>query len=77
MYDDLEQWMAQMVSMLTSEEYERFGPALQEAGLAIAELRQVERDVQRVRGVYERALVELDRVEERAYNALRLWKDAK
>jgi hypothetical protein len=37
----------------------------------------VERDVQRVRGVYERALVELDRVEERAYNALRLWKDAK
>jgi Zn-finger domain-containing protein len=77
MYEDLEQWMAQMVSMLTSEEYERFGPALQEAGLAIAELRQVERDVQRVRGVYERALVELDRVEERAYYALRLWKDAK
>jgi hypothetical protein len=77
MYEDLEQWMAQMVSMLTSEEYERFGPALQEAGLAIAELRQVERDVQWVRGVYELALVELDRVEDRAYYALRLWKDAK
>lgn len=59
------------------EEYERFGPALQEAGLAVAELCQVERDVQRVRGVYERALEDLDRAEERMYNALRFFEDAR
>ena len=58
------------------EEYERLGPALQEAGLAVAELCQVERDVQRVRGVYERALEDLDRAEERMYNALRFFEDA-
>jgi hypothetical protein len=76
MDEDLEQRMAQMVSMLTPEEYERLGPALQEAGLAVAELCQVERDVQRVRGVYERALEDLDRAEERMYNALRFFEDA-
>jgi hypothetical protein len=73
MDEDLEQRMAQMVSMLTPEEYERLGPALQEAGLAVAELCQVELDVQRVRGVYERALEDLDRAEERMYNALRFF----
>jgi hypothetical protein len=76
MDEDLEQRMAQMVSMLTPEEYERLGPALQEAGLAVAELCQVERDVQRVRGVYERALEDLDCAEERMYNALRFFEDA-
>jgi hypothetical protein len=76
MDEDLEQWLAQMVSMLTSEEYERFGPALRELGLALAERRLAEREVDRVREVYERVLEDLDRAEERTRNARRLWEDA-
>jgi hypothetical protein len=84
MDEDLEQWMAQMVGMLTSEEYERYGPALQEAGLAIAELRLSQRELQRNRqrtlvgrilGL-KRAQDDLYRAEERVYYALQLFEDA-
>ena len=76
MYEDLEQKLAELVADLSPEEYQRLEPALQEAGLALAELRQVQREVQSVRGVYQRALEDLDRAEERARYALRLWRDA-
>jgi hypothetical protein len=79
MDEDLEQWTAQMVSMLTSEEYERYGPGLQEFGLAVAELRQVQRELRSSRPdriqVLKQALEDLDEVAERAYNARRLWED--
>jgi hypothetical protein len=84
MYEDLEQWLAQTVSMLTSEEYERFGPALQEAGLAIAELRLSQRELQcnrqrtlvgRILGL-KRAQEGLCRSGERVYNARLLLLDA-
>jgi len=76
MYEDLEARVALLVASLPPEEYERFGPAIQELGLAVAEFRHVERDVQRVRGVYRQALEDLDRAEERVHNAIRLWEDA-
>ena len=84
MDEDLEQWMAQMVGMLTSEEYERFGPALQEAGLAIAELRLSQRELERNRqrtlvdrilGL-KRAQDDLARSEERVDNVLQFFEDA-
>jgi hypothetical protein len=76
MYEDLEARVALLAATLPHEEYERFGPAIQELGLAIAEFRHVERDVQRVRGAYGQAMEDLDRAEERVHNAIRLWDDA-
>ena len=76
MDEDLEALVARVVASLSPEEYERFGPAVQELGLALAELRQVQSDVQRVRGVYNQAMEYLGCAEERVHNALRLWDDA-
>jgi hypothetical protein len=76
MHEDLEARVALLVASLSPEEYERFGPAVQELGLAIAEFRQAQSEVQRVRGVYRQALEDLDCAEERVHNALRLWGDA-
>jgi len=39
MEEDLEQKVALLAAGLYPEEYQRLGPALQEAGLAVAELR--------------------------------------
>ena len=84
MDEDLEQWMAQMVGMLTSEEHERFGPASQEVGLAIAELRLSQRELERNRqrtlvdrilGL-KRAQDDLARSEERVDNVLQFFEDA-
>jgi nitric oxide reductase activation protein len=79
MDEDLEQKMAELVASLSPESYERFGPGLREAGLALAERRELER----VRGVYEqagedfrRALEDWKRARERSENALRLLEDA-
>jgi hypothetical protein len=76
MDEDFEQWMAQTVASLSPEEYRRFGPALQDAGLALAEMRQAQHEAERVREAYARLLEDLDRAEERLHNALRLWRDA-
>jgi hypothetical protein len=76
MDEDLEQKLVRLVADLSPEEYERRGPALRELGLALAELREVQLEVRNVRGIYERALEDLGRAEERAYNALQLWEDA-
>jgi transcriptional regulator with XRE-family HTH domain len=76
MHEDLEAWVALLVAMLSAEEYERFGPAVQELGLAVAEFRQAQREAQGAREGYERTLEGLDRAEERVYNAIRLWEDA-
>ena len=69
MDEDLEQKVTELVAGLSPEEYQRLGPALREAGLAVAELRQAQREVERV-------LEDLDRAGERSENALRLWRDA-
>jgi hypothetical protein len=76
MDEDLEQKLVRLVADLSPEEYERRGPALRELGLALAELREVQLEVRNVRGIYEQALEDLGRAEERAYNALQLWEDA-
>ena len=65
-----------LVANLSPEEYEGYGPAFQQAGLALAELRQVQRDTRGTREIYERALLDLDRAEERARNAMRLLEEA-
>ena len=52
------------------------GPALQEAGLALAELRQVQRVYSDAMGALRQALKDLERAEERARNALRLLEGA-
>jgi hypothetical protein len=77
MHEDLEKRVALLVASPSPEEYERFEPAVQELGLAIAEFRQVQSEVQRVRGVYSQAMEDLDCAEERVHNAIRLWEDAK
>jgi hypothetical protein len=76
MLDDVLQEFAQRVGNLTPEEYQRYGPALREIGLAIAELRQVQRDRVEAEEAYRQLLAELERVEERVRNALRLYEDA-
>jgi hypothetical protein len=76
MNEDLEATVARLVAMLSREEYERFGPAVQELGLAVAELRLAQREAHDARQGYERALEVLGRAEERVYNAVRLWDDA-
>jgi hypothetical protein len=76
MHEDLEARVALLVASLSPEEYDRFGPAVQELGLALAELRQVQSEVQRVRRVYSQVLEDLDHAEERVHNAIRLWEDA-
>jgi hypothetical protein len=76
MHEDLEATVALLVASHSPEEYERFGPAVQELGLAVAEFRQVQSEVQRVQGVYSQAMEDLGRAEERVHNALRLWDDA-
>ncbi len=76
MDEELEATVARLVASLSPEEYERFGPAVQELGLALAEFRQAQSDVQRVQGVYSQVMEDLDCAEERVHNALRLWDDA-
>jgi hypothetical protein len=76
MHEDLEKRVALLVAMLSREEYDRYGPAVQELGLAIAELRLAQREAHGAREGYERAVEDLDRAEERVHNALRLWDDA-
>ena len=61
--------------------YAQYGPAsslpgLQEAGLALAELRQVEHVRSEALEVLKQTLQDLDRAEERAHNALRLLRAA-
>lgn len=58
---------------MAPEEYEKMGPALREFGLAIAEMRQAEREAQRMQGDFERALETLDRARE----DLERWRDAR
>jgi hypothetical protein len=65
MEEDLEQRMAEFVAGLSPEEYERLGPALREFGLAVAERRELEG----VRGDFERALETV----ERALENLQRW----
>jgi hypothetical protein len=69
MDEDLEQQMARLVAGLPPELYERWGPALRELGLALAETRQIERELRRVQEDQAYA-------QERLVNALRLWEDA-
>jgi len=69
MDEDLEQQMARLVAGLPPGLYESWGPALRELGLALAETRQIEHELQRVREDQARA-------QERLLNALRLWEDA-
>jgi hypothetical protein len=77
MLEYLEAKVALLVAMLSRRgEYDRYGPALQEAGLAIAELRQAQREAQDAKEGYKRALEDLDRAEERVHNAIRLWDEA-
>jgi hypothetical protein len=69
MEEDLEQRMAEFVAGLSPEEYERLGPALREFGLAVAERRELERELEGVRGDFERALETV----ERALENLQRW----
>jgi hypothetical protein len=69
MDENPEQGIARLVASLSPEEYERRGPALQELGLALAEARQIDRELERVRE-------DQARVAERVARALRLWEDA-
>jgi hypothetical protein len=62
------------VASLTPEQYQRCASGLQEAGLALAELRQVQHVRSEVLQVLKRTLRDLDRAEERARNALRLLR---
>jgi hypothetical protein len=84
MYEDLEETMAQLALSMSPEQRERYGPALQELGLAVAEQRQAERELERNR---QRTLVDrvfglkrsqddLDRSREHFYNALVLLSEA-
>ena len=90
MDEDLEPKMVELVAGLSPEQYERWGPALWEVGLALAERRQAEREAQRMgeatrqalefyeqaQDAYERVLEDLERARERSGNALRLLEDA-
>ena len=49
MDEDLEKTMAQLAASLSPEQHKRYGPALQEVGLAIAEMRLSERELERNR----------------------------
>jgi hypothetical protein len=72
MDENLEERLAQLVADLTPEHCERWGSGLKETGLALAELREVQRDYSEAMKVLKQALRDLDRAEERARNALRL-----
>ena len=72
MEEGIEQELAQLVDSLSPGQYQRFGPALQEVGLALAELRQVQRTYSDAMGALRQALKDLDHAEERARHALRL-----
>ena len=74
MEESIEEELAQLVDSLSPDQYERFAPALQETGLALAELRQVQRTYSDAMGALRQALKDLDRAEERARHALRLLK---
>ena len=83
MDENIELKMVLLVASLTPEQYERFGPGLKEAGLALVEWRELERELERVQGGYEQALEgyervleNLERARERSENALRLLEDA-
>ena len=76
MDEDLEQLVVELVAALTPEQYVRFGPALQEFGLSLAETREAYRESERVREVLESAREDLARAEERSQNALRLIREA-
>jgi hypothetical protein len=84
MDEDLEETIARPVASLSAEQYERYGPALQEFGLAAAERRLAWRELERNR---QRTLVgrilglrraqdDLYRSEEQVYNTLLLLLDA-
>jgi hypothetical protein len=76
MEEDLEQRMAEFVVGLSPEEYERLGPVLREMGLAIAESRQIDADLARVRRVQARVLEDRARADERLERIRRLLEDA-
>ena len=76
MEESIEEELARLVGNLSPEAYERYGPALQEAGLALAELRQVQRVYSDAMRALRQALKDLERAEERARNALRLLEGA-
>ena len=72
-YEELANKMAELVDGMAPEEYERMGPGLREFGLAIAEMRQAEREAKRMQGAYERATQALDR----ALEDVKRWQDAR
>jgi chemotaxis regulatin CheY-phosphate phosphatase CheZ len=74
--EEAEQMLAQRVGSLSPEDYEKCGPALQELGLAIAELREVRRDRVDALERLKQVLADLDRVAERVHDAVRLLDDA-
>jgi len=84
MHEDPEQELVQLTASMTPEQYQRYGPALQEFGLAVAEQRLAWRELERNR---QRTLVgrvfglrrsqdSLDRSREHIYKALLLLLDA-
>ena len=76
MEEGLEQQMAEFVAGLSPEEYERLGPVLREMGLAIAESRQIDADLARVRRIQARVLEDRARADERLERIRRLLEDA-
>jgi hypothetical protein len=76
MEEGLERRMAEFVARLSPEEYERLGPALREFGLAIAESRQIDADLARVRRIQARVLEDRARADERLERIRRLLEDA-
>ena len=75
MDEDLEQRIAELVAGLTPAEYQRRGPALRELGLALAEARQLDREIEKFQERYERIMEDQARTTERVRSALRLWED--
>jgi hypothetical protein len=83
--EDFEEKLAEVVGRLSPEGYERYGPALREAGLAIAEFRQVEHarveameTPERAEALeaLERVLEDFKRLKERAIRTRRLFEEA-
>jgi hypothetical protein len=76
MEEDLERKMVEFVAGLDPEEYERLAPALREMGLAIAESRQIDAYLARVRRIQARVLEDRARADERLERIRRLLEDA-
>ena len=76
MEEDLERRMAEFVAGLSPKENERLGPVLREMGLAIAESRQIDADLARVRRIQARVLEDRARADERLERIRRLLEDA-